>query len=170
MWARTLWPLSSSTLNMALGRGSTTVPSTWMPSSFWGAFSLFLATRSPSFPACGEDLVPLGRDRHGVLEVGRQRTVGGDHGPAVVQQLGSSPARVDHRLDGEGHAGGKHLSTAGGAVIRHVRGLVEGPPNPVAHVLPHYREPGGLDGLLDRVSDVPDALAGLALGDGGFQG
>src|SRR5580765_6773378 len=34
MWASTLWPFSSSTRNIAFGSGSTTVPSTWMPSSF----------------------------------------------------------------------------------------------------------------------------------------
>src|SRR5436853_5231987 len=28
MWARTLWPFSSSTANIVLGNGSTTVPST----------------------------------------------------------------------------------------------------------------------------------------------
>src|SRR6516164_8166150 len=33
MWARTLWPFSSSTRNMALGNGSTTVPSTRIVSS-----------------------------------------------------------------------------------------------------------------------------------------
>src|SRR6476659_6196683 len=34
MWVRTLWPLSSSTRNMALGSGSTTVPSTSIASFF----------------------------------------------------------------------------------------------------------------------------------------
>src|SRR5690606_37734774 len=33
MWANTLWPFSSSTLNMALGRGSITVPSRTIASS-----------------------------------------------------------------------------------------------------------------------------------------
>src|ERR671910_1164264 len=33
MWARTLWPFSSSTRNMALGRGSMTVPSSTIASS-----------------------------------------------------------------------------------------------------------------------------------------
>src|SRR5690606_33701098 len=34
MWARTLWPLSSCTLNMAFGSDSTTVPSISMAPSF----------------------------------------------------------------------------------------------------------------------------------------
>ncbi len=34
MWAKTLWPFSSSTLNMAFGRGSVTVPSSTIASSF----------------------------------------------------------------------------------------------------------------------------------------
>src|SRR5688572_19523067 len=33
MWASTLWPFSSSTRNMAFGRGSTTVPSSTIASS-----------------------------------------------------------------------------------------------------------------------------------------
>src|SRR3954468_4546394 len=33
-WARTLWPLSISTRNIALGRGSITLPSTSIASSF----------------------------------------------------------------------------------------------------------------------------------------
>src|SRR6476659_7650541 len=33
MWASTLWPFSSSTRNIALGNGSTTVPSTRIVSS-----------------------------------------------------------------------------------------------------------------------------------------
>src|SRR5918994_5471532 len=46
MCASTRWPFSSSTRNIAFGRGSITVPSTWMPSSLpEDAFSLFLATR-----------------------------------------------------------------------------------------------------------------------------
>src|SRR6516225_7048802 len=38
-WARTLWPLSISTRNIALGNGSTTLPSTSIASSLLMAFS-----------------------------------------------------------------------------------------------------------------------------------
>src|SRR3954453_14465280 len=42
MWASTLWPFSSSTRNMALGSGSTTVPSTRIVSSFGLARAIHL--------------------------------------------------------------------------------------------------------------------------------
>ena len=48
---------------------------------------------------------PLSRHEHGVLPLRRQRMILGDHGPAVRQQPHVALARVDHRLDGEGHAG-----------------------------------------------------------------
>src|SRR5437763_3160956 len=44
MWASTLWPLLSSTRNMALGRASTTVPSISITPSFLGMSSAFLLT------------------------------------------------------------------------------------------------------------------------------
>src|SRR3954466_2198062 len=44
MWARTLWPLLSSTRNIALGRASTTVPSISITPSFFGMSSLLVAS------------------------------------------------------------------------------------------------------------------------------
>ena len=44
-WAKTRWPFSSSTRNIALGSGSTTVPSTDMPSSLATRFSLVVTAR-----------------------------------------------------------------------------------------------------------------------------
>src|SRR6266705_233065 len=41
-WARTLWPLSISTRNIALGSGSTTLPSTSIASSLLMAFQPFI--------------------------------------------------------------------------------------------------------------------------------
>src|SRR5829696_4798581 len=43
MWARTLWPLLSSTRNIAFGRASTTVPSISITPSFFGMSSLLVA-------------------------------------------------------------------------------------------------------------------------------
>ncbi len=45
------------------------------------------------------------RDEHRVLPLRRQRVILRDDGPAVRQQLHVALARVDHRLDGDGHAG-----------------------------------------------------------------
>jgi hypothetical protein len=55
MWARTLWPFSSSTLNMAFGSGSITFPSTSITSSL-------LAIYQPSFPTISP--VPFNPSRY----------------------------------------------------------------------------------------------------------
>src|SRR5947207_8544369 len=49
MWVRTLCPLSSSTRNMALGNGSTTVPSTSI-ASFFAKLPGFLLVDSQKWP------------------------------------------------------------------------------------------------------------------------
>ena len=79
MCASTLCPFSSSTRNIALGSGSTTVPSTWIPSSF--ANPILVSYQSSELR---EDLGPVRPDRHGVLEVGAQRAVLRHHRPAVA--------------------------------------------------------------------------------------
>src|SRR5215470_8208522 len=82
-WASTRWPFSSSTRNIALGSGSTTVPSTSIASSF--------AMASPSGRADavavegGENLGVRVRHRDGVLEVRGQAAVRSHCRPAVVQ-------------------------------------------------------------------------------------
>src|SRR5512147_181106 len=107
MWARTLWPVSSSTRNMALGSGSSTVPSTSMASSL--AIDLApLASAARTSAAApvqkGENIRPVLRDGHRVLEVGRQGPVGGHGRPAILQHLDVRPPCVDHRLDRKDHA------------------------------------------------------------------
>src|SRR5829696_10579252 len=65
MWARTLWPLDSSTLNMAFGRASTTVPSISMTPSFFGIASALLRLLLTVPPASDDQPVrtPLSHDR-----------------------------------------------------------------------------------------------------------
>src|SRR5689334_12879617 len=97
MCASTLCPFSSSTRNMALGRGSTTVPSTRIVSSLGFASVHHLrgtargkrAKRPRGRPSRihagqareklgqGEHLGAALRDRDGVLEVGGAPAVGG---------------------------------------------------------------------------------------------
>ena len=52
----------------------------------------------------GEDLGAVVGDGDGVLGVGGEAAVGGDHGPLVVEELGAGAAEADHRLDGVGLA------------------------------------------------------------------
>src|SRR5262245_7122155 len=96
MCARTRWPFSSSTRNIALGRGSTTVPSTWTPSSF--------ATLPPAPPlhrsrAPREDLGSLQSNGHRVLEMRAARAVARGDRPAVAAREDVGRAQIHHRLD-----------------------------------------------------------------------
>src|SRR6059036_3119132 len=104
MWARTLWPFSSSTRNMAFGSGSTTVPSSTIASSLglgrWTSWATVgpergraTGTRSTAgtigHRTSRRDRQHLGttvRDRDGVLEMGREAAVPGLDRPAVVEQ------------------------------------------------------------------------------------
>src|SRR5690242_9235437 len=52
-----------------------------------------------------EDLVAVVGDDDRVLELGRATGVAGDDGPPVVPHVPLMGAEVEHRLDGEGHAG-----------------------------------------------------------------
>src|SRR5437667_3138313 len=116
MWASTLWPFSSSTRNMALGSGSTTVPSSTIASSLglgrWTSWTFRPRTRHrpwncpgdnghASSPWARQHLRAVVGDRDGVLEMGRETAVGGLHGPAVVHEHRLGLSGVHHGLDGE---------------------------------------------------------------------
>src|SRR5262245_40599719 len=158
MWASTLWPFSSSTRNIAFGSGSTTVPSTWMPSSF--------ATRLLAFSlGHRQDLGPLRTDGHRVLEVSAQGTVPRHHRPAVRLGHDVGTARVHHRLDGQHLPRHEPRAPLGRPVVRHLRLLVHLAPDPVPDERPHHREALALHVRLDGVRDVPDAVPGARLLD-----
>src|SRR5205823_1314338 len=162
MWASTRWPFSSSTRNMALGRGSTTVPSSTIASSLglgsffsWGIL-VPVTTRAEgaeTAPGTIEKDISPGHRQHfravlgegdGVLEVGREAPVGGDDRPAVVEQERSGGADVDHGLHRE-HVPHLELDALPrGSVVRDLGLLVHGRADPVADVLPDDRVPGGL--------------------------
>src|SRR3982750_2959131 len=115
MCASTLCPFSSWTRNMALGSGSTTVPSSTIASSLgFGIWSLLVTTegarlrRQPSQGTLhdisagdGKHLRAVVGDGDGVLEVGREAPVGRLHRPAVVEEHGARPPGVHHGLHGE---------------------------------------------------------------------
>src|SRR4051794_2945101 len=89
MWARTWCLFSSCTRNIALGRFSTTVASTSIASSFFDKLVCFLGAgliQSHSFQGSNGDAEHPGAllgDRHGILEMRRQRSVGGACRPAI---------------------------------------------------------------------------------------
>ena len=108
----------------------------------------------------GEYLVTVGGDRQGMLPLGGQLAVLGDHGPAVGQHLIMGFAGVDHRLDGEHHAFLQLQAGAGLAVMQHLRIFVEHLADTVPAVLAHHGEALGLRQFLDGVADIAQAHAG----------
>src|SRR5215813_1999324 len=153
-WASTLWPLSSSTRNMALGSGSTTVPSTSIASS------LAMSGRPR------EHVRPVVSDGDGVLEVRGEAPVRRHRRPAVFQHLHLPGAQGDHGLDGQHHAGLEGRAAPGVAEVRHLRLFVERPTDAVAHERTHHPEAVALAVHLHGVRDVADAVAHPALDDG----
>src|SRR3546814_12250335 len=67
-----------------------------------------------------------------MFELGGEGAVAGDGSPAVVEHLARGLADVDHRLDGEEHAGAKLGAGAGLADMDDLRSVVEIPADAVA--------------------------------------
>src|SRR5205085_5772733 len=101
-WARTLTPFSSSTRYIPLGRASRTRPSTTSGGPGTSGYCTGNVARSNcNAPARavrgGQHARAVLGDGDGVLEVGRQRAVGGAHGPAVGLDVDVGRALIDHR-------------------------------------------------------------------------
>src|SRR6266540_1399455 len=162
MWASTRWPFSSSTANMVLGRGSMTVPSTSIASRLATGYVLPFLTRSagPGGPthervayqrwpipatvgSClGQNLRTVVSDGDRMLEMGRQRTVGGDHGPIVAEDPGVVGTEREHRLDRETDPRLELSSGTPGPVVGDLGLLVHGRADAVPHELADDPEPG----------------------------
>ena len=91
----------------------------------------------------------------------RERLVLRDHRPAVRQHPHVAATRVDHGLDGEGHAFAQLEAGAGPAIVEDLRVLVIDPADAVAAVLAHHRVLVALGEGLDGVADVAEEGAGL---------
>ena len=89
-----------------------------------------------------------------VLELGGQRAVAGDRRPAVGQHLHMRAAEIDHRLDGEQHAGLEHHAFAGPADMDDVGLVVEQPAEAVAAEVAHHAHVLAFDEGLDGGADV----------------
>src|ERR1035437_10871094 len=117
MWASTRWPFSSSTENMVLGNGSSTVPSTSIAS--------FFAT------CCVSSLSRTNAGHHGrhtnrqITKDGRSRQPAGAEAPTSLRKHPScSYGREDHRTI-FGH-GNRVLEVSSGRMIPRHHGPVVG--------------------------------------------
>src|SRR5882724_5860598 len=104
-----------------------------------------------------EDLHPVRRDQHGVLELGRKGAVLGHRGPIVVQHFDFVAADVDHRLDREGHARLEAIAFAPVPVVLHLRLIVELAADAVADEIAHDRAALTLGELLNSRPNVAEA-------------
>src|SRR5215470_15299424 len=137
-WASTLWPLSSSTRNMALGSGSTTVPSTSIASS------LAIASGRPR-----EHVRPVVRDGDGVLEVRGEASVRRHRRPASrVAEVRHLRLLVERSADAVPYEGAHHPEAMALAVHLHgVRDVADA----IAHAALH-------DGLVEALPRHVDEL------------
>ena len=100
-----------------------------------------------------------------MLEMGRWFFVLGDDRPAIVENPNRRDARVDHGFDGEGHAGHQDGRFSGGAVVRHLRLLVEAAADTVPYELTDDREATRPRKFLHGAAEVGKAATGAGVLD-----
>jgi len=118
----------------------------------------------------GEDFGFAIGDEDGVLEVGGGFAVFGDDGPAVFEDADGGDAGVDHRLDGEGHAGHEGGGFAAGTEVGDLGFLVEAAADAVADEFADDGEASGFDEFLDGAAEVGEFAAGAGPVDGLVEG
>src|SRR5574344_1292486 len=118
-----------------------------------------------------ENLASVVGDGDRVLEVSREAAVGGDDGPAVVQDLRPLAAlrQADHRLVRNRHPGLQDKLGARLSEVRNLRILVDGAADAVSDPVADDAEAGVQGHFLDRVADVPEMDAGAGGLDAGFE-
>src|ERR1700738_5131306 len=94
----------------------------------------------------------------------RQRTVACHRSPAVVQDFYMRLAEIDHRLDGEEHAGFQRHAFAGPADVNDVRLVVEHAAEAVAAEIAHHAHALRFDETLDGVPDIAGGGGGVHRG------
>src|SRR3954469_13721757 len=125
----------------------------------------------PALGRQGENLHAGFGDTDRMLELGRQRTIAGDRGPAVAQHLHAIAAQIDHGLDGEEHAGLQGNAAAGLAVMDNVGQGVEHLAQAVATEVAHHGALLLAFGIrLDGIADVAGGGARLHRRDAAHHG
>src|SRR5262245_35806070 len=104
-----------------------------------------------------------------MLELGRTGAVGGGDGPAVSQGADAGFADVNHRFNGEDHAGANLDARAGLAKVLHLwlfpKGVADAMPDKIAYNGKALAFGVGLDGC----ADVAEMIVGAGLLDAELQ-
>src|SRR4051794_29539049 len=98
-----------------------------------------------------------------MFELGRERAVAGDGGPAVFEHLYVRAADVDHRLDGEDHARLELGAGAGTAGVDDLGAVVKDAADAVAAEIADDAIALAFGMALDRIGDVAEMVAGPGL-------
>src|ERR1035441_7886857 len=165
---------SSSTLNMALGRGSTTTAITSIASSLLiqprkiscqlpvvsHEFHVSKAAQSTGYwQLFRQDHRSVPGHRNAMFEVGAVTAVFGHCRPLIVKYSRTRPTDVHHGLDRQDHAVAQLRPVPGGPVVRNLRVLVQLRTDAVPDELPHHTETVGLNHLLHGCAHVPNRIA-----------
>src|SRR3974390_2271389 len=118
----------------------------------------------------GEYLTSRLRDADSVLELRREGPIAGHRSPAVGQDLHWRPAEIDHRLDGEEHAGLELQPFAWLPVMQDVRPVVEHAPQAMAAEIAYHAATLGLSISLDGGTDIAGSGARTHRGNPAHQG
>jgi hypothetical protein len=109
----------------------------------------------------GEDLDAGLGDADRMLVLRRQRAVARHRCPAILHQRHIAPAEIDHRLDGEDHAGAQFFALPAPAEVEDVRRVVKDAAKPVAAESLDDRVALAFGIFLDRGAKIAKARARL---------
>ena len=98
-----------------------------------------------------------------MFELGRERAITGNGGPAVVEQLHFGTSDIDHWFDGEEHAGLKLRAGPGPTCMDHFRAIVEQSAKSMAAEVANNAVAVPFRMALDRMGNISQAVAGLCL-------
>ncbi len=102
-----------------------------------------------------------------MFKLGGGTAVGGAHRPSVGPAYTQVSAQIQHRLNGEGHAGPKAQTPSGSAVVGHLRLHVHLAPDAMTAVVPHKSVARLLSHGLYRSTHITEAGARVNRGHTG---
>src|SRR5258706_5369537 len=95
----------------------------------------------------------------------RQTVVLGDDSPAVSERADVGESGIDHRLDGEGHAGLVNKPGTRTSIMQDLRLLVESASDTMTAEFAHHAVSILFRAALDGMADIAEPCAGMDRGD-----